>query len=125
MLQHFIKSLSNYFQESYEELRKVTWPTRNRAVRLTFIVLGFCLVAALAMGMMDLGFNRGYLYLVNYAAKVSPITTPVETPAETTPLTVTPSAPADTESDIKLTPSPSEAQPSATPPSEPAAPATP
>ena len=31
--------LLNYFQESYEELKKVTWPTRNKAIRLTGIVL--------------------------------------------------------------------------------------
>jgi len=55
----------NYVQASYEELRKVSWPTRNQAVRLTFLVLGVCLVVALVLGILDNVFGLGYRALVD------------------------------------------------------------
>lgn len=64
--------LLNYFQESYQELQKVTWPTRNRAIRLTFLVLGFCLAAAVVIGVMDYTFSAGHEVLLNMAP-VAPI----------------------------------------------------
>ena len=45
------KGLVGYLKASVEELGKVTWPTKNQAVRLTIIVLIFCLiVTAILMG---------------------------------------------------------------------------
>lgn len=58
-------ALVNYFRESFEELGKVTWPTKNQAVRLTGIVLVFCLVAAIVIGVFDYGFNELYTYLLS------------------------------------------------------------
>ncbi len=96
-------SVLNYFQESYEELKKVTWPTRNQAMRLTFIVLGFCFSAALLMGVLDFGFNYGYRSLVLYAEKIVPrkveappvkvdnVQTSVEKPTDTQEAAKTPS----------------------------------
>ncbi len=80
-------ALLNYFQESYQEVRKVTWPTKNQAVRLTFLVLGFCLVAAIIVGAFDFAFFTGYKELNQYANTVVP---PVETPVD---VTTTPSQP--------------------------------
>ncbi|MBN1494777.1 preprotein translocase subunit SecE [Candidatus Peregrinibacteria bacterium] len=53
-----------YFTDSYQELRRVTWPTKNQAVRLTAIVLGFCLFMAAVIGLLDFLFNSGYKYLI-------------------------------------------------------------
>ncbi len=64
-----------YFQDSYEELKKVTWPTRNQAIKLTFIVIGFCVVLAFFLGALDFAFNYGYRALVDYSTKVAPPTT--------------------------------------------------
>lgn len=61
-----------YFQDSYLEMKKVTWPTRNQAVRLTLLVLGFCFVAAVLIGAMDALFSYGRQNLINYAATVNP-----------------------------------------------------
>ncbi len=83
IMKRFIEAVKNYFQDSYQELKKVTWPTRNQSIRLTLIVLGFCMVAAVIMGALDLAFNRGYLSIVNYAAKVVP---PKAVETQTTPL---------------------------------------
>jgi len=71
--------LVDYLQESHQELKKVTWPTRNQAVRLTLLVLGFCLAAAIVIGAMDAIFSFGHQKLIDYAASVNPaeITEPV------------------------------------------------
>jgi preprotein translocase SecE subunit len=42
-----------YVQSALEELHHVRWPTRQQAVRLSAIVLGFVLVSALAFGVVD------------------------------------------------------------------------
>jgi len=46
-------SLVQYVKDSVKELSKVTWLTKNQAVKLTMIVFGFCLVAAFALGAVD------------------------------------------------------------------------
>jgi preprotein translocase subunit SecE len=80
-----------YFQESYLEMKKVTWPTRNQAVRLTLLVLGFCVAAAVVIGAMDALFSFGHQELLKYASSVNPtelVTTDAATADTTTvPLT--------------------------------------
>jgi preprotein translocase subunit SecE len=44
--------------EAQVELRKVTWPTREEALRLTLIVLGFTLAAMIFLGALDILFQR-------------------------------------------------------------------
>jgi preprotein translocase subunit SecE len=40
------------------ELRKVTWPTRQEAVRLTIMVLIICAVIGVILALLDYGFGR-------------------------------------------------------------------
>ncbi len=47
-----------YFQETAEELRKVSWPTWEETVRLTVIVLGTTVVSAVFLGLLDLLFRE-------------------------------------------------------------------
>jgi preprotein translocase subunit SecE len=42
-----------YFKQTRAELRKVTWPTRREAVRLTLIVLGVTVAMAAFLGVID------------------------------------------------------------------------
>lgn len=79
-----------YFQESFEELRKVTWPTRNQAIRLTFIVIGFCVIFAIFIGVLDFGFNFGYRQLVQFSERVNPPA--AVTSGEAAPVTINPSS---------------------------------
>jgi len=51
---------TNYVRESFQELTKVTWPTKNQAVRLTAIVLGFCLAFAIFLAGVDYAASTGY-----------------------------------------------------------------
>ncbi len=57
----------DYVKESVLELKRVTWPTRQQAFKLTVIVLGFCLTAALFVGAVDWIFNAGYAQLLTLA----------------------------------------------------------
>jgi len=54
-----------YIQDSVLELRKVTWPTKQQAFKLTLIVLGFCVVASLFIGAIDFALKMGYGELLN------------------------------------------------------------
>jgi len=76
-----------YIQESYLEMKKVTWPTRNQAIRLTLLVLGFCVAAAIVIGAMDAAFSYGHQALINYAATVNPQEITDTSAATTAPLT--------------------------------------
>ena len=62
-----INKITQFFVDSFQELRKVTWPTKNQAMKLTAIVLGFCLFMAIVIGVMDGVFNWGYKYLISIA----------------------------------------------------------
>lgn len=42
-----------YFKETRAELRKVNWPTRQEALNLTLIVVGFTIFMAALLGMID------------------------------------------------------------------------
>jgi len=42
-----------FFQESYAELRKVTWPSREEAMASTKVVLVSTLIIAAMLGLVD------------------------------------------------------------------------
>ena len=45
--------LVRFFNETIGELRKVTWPTRDEALRLTAIVLAVMIVTSIFLGAID------------------------------------------------------------------------
>ncbi len=53
-----MQTLMTYVTEALEELRHVRWPTRQQAVRLSAIVLGFCAVATAAFGVVDFALSQ-------------------------------------------------------------------
>ncbi|TAK89677.1 preprotein translocase subunit SecE [Patescibacteria group bacterium] len=50
--------LVTYVQQSWTELRKVVWPSRPSAVRLTIIVVVFALTLAVFIGVVDYIFGQ-------------------------------------------------------------------
>lgn len=60
-------SLATYLKESVAELKKVAWPTRREALRSTGIVLGFSVVIAAFLGLLDYLFTLGLNYLIDLA----------------------------------------------------------
>ncbi len=51
-------AIIRYFQDTAEELRKVSWPTREQTIRLTLIVLGSTVAAAIFLGLLDFIFHE-------------------------------------------------------------------
>ena len=47
-----------FFSDIIGELRKVVWPTRQEAIRLTLIVIGLCVVMGVLLGAVDYGFSE-------------------------------------------------------------------
>jgi len=42
-----------------EELKKVTWPTRKKTIRLTLIVIGISLIIGAYIGIIDVLLTKG------------------------------------------------------------------
>ena len=49
---------TKFLKEVQTELKKVTWPTREQAIRLTGIVVGVSLVVGLYIGVLDYGLTK-------------------------------------------------------------------
>jgi preprotein translocase subunit SecE len=49
-----MKRIISFFQESYAELKKVTWPSRDEALASTRVVLVSTILIALMLGAVDL-----------------------------------------------------------------------
>lgn len=63
---NLLTSTTRYFRGALTELHQVRWPTRNQAVRLSAIVLGFTLVAAAVYGVVDFLLGQGMKVLLNF-----------------------------------------------------------
>ena len=58
--------LTKYVRESFHELQKVTWPTKNQAIKITAIVLVFTFIFAGLLGLADFVFGLGYHSLLKF-----------------------------------------------------------
>ena len=47
-------SLLDFFQTTVLELRKVDWPSREKTIRLTLIVIGVSLIIGIFIGGLDI-----------------------------------------------------------------------
>ena len=57
-------ALVKYLRETRGEIRKVTWPTREEAWRLTAIVLAVTLASAVFLWFWDTVFSNGLHWLI-------------------------------------------------------------
>ena len=48
-----INGLRQYFQESWAELRKVSWPDRQTVINLTLIVIGVSIAVGAYIAILD------------------------------------------------------------------------
>jgi preprotein translocase subunit SecE len=51
--------LASYIVESREELKKVTWPTRQEVIRDTMLVIGVSVALGMFFGAADFGLAKG------------------------------------------------------------------
>jgi len=56
-------AVAKFARETQSELRKVTWPTREEAIRLTVVVVGLSIVASLVLFSADSLFAWALLKL--------------------------------------------------------------
>jgi len=56
--QRFWFKIQRYFQETISELRKVSWPTRKEAIRLTEIVIIVIFVMSIFLGGLDYLYSK-------------------------------------------------------------------
>ena len=52
------KERFKFISDIVAELRKVTWPTRAEALRLTGLVIAFTVAVAIILGVIDYGFAK-------------------------------------------------------------------
>jgi len=57
--------ITTYFRETWAELKKVRWPTRQEAQNLTLIVLAVTVGMALLLGAMDAFFAWEFTGLID------------------------------------------------------------
>jgi len=54
----------DYFREAVSELHRVSWPTRQQAVRISIIVLAVTFAFAFVFGFFDVFLAWGYEQLI-------------------------------------------------------------
>jgi len=54
-----------FYRETVGELKKVIWPTRAEAIRLTQIVLVVITVMALVLGLFDYLFSELFKFIIS------------------------------------------------------------
>lgn len=60
----------NYIKDSIEEVKKVTWPTSNQAIKISIITVIFTLISTLVITGLDFSFRKGYDQLLELSPKV-------------------------------------------------------
>lgn len=59
-----------YFADSFQELGRVTWPTKKRAISICILVVSFVVIAAAFIAGVDFLFHEGSNYLLTLAEKL-------------------------------------------------------
>ncbi len=59
-------AIARYFRETWAELKKVRWPTRQEAQNLTLIVLAVTVGMAAILGLLDFFFAWEFRGLIDY-----------------------------------------------------------
>jgi len=58
-------AIVRYYRETVGELKKVVWPTREEAIRLTWIVLVVITIMAIILGTADYLFSQLFRFLIS------------------------------------------------------------
>lgn len=52
-----MNKITSFVKEAYEELRKVSWPSKKQTINYTFVVIGVSVVVAVFLGVLDMIFS--------------------------------------------------------------------
>lgn len=58
-------NLFKFISESIEELKKVSWPTKDQTIRLTIVVIIVSLIVSLYLGLLDVVLGEGLKLLLS------------------------------------------------------------
>ncbi|MEJ2664016.1 MAG: preprotein translocase subunit SecE [Spirochaetia bacterium] len=58
-----MQKIIKFFKDSYAELRKVTWPSRDEVMASTRVVIIAILAVAFALGLVDILLLNGITFL--------------------------------------------------------------
>ena len=61
---NIIESAKNYFVGSYNEMLKVTWPTKNQTFNYSLLVIAMSIGMAVFFAALDYIFNLGISQLI-------------------------------------------------------------
>jgi preprotein translocase subunit SecE len=59
----YMQKIIKFFKDSYAELRKVTWPSRDEVMASTRVVIIAILAVAFALGLVDILLLNGITFL--------------------------------------------------------------
>ena len=59
-----MKKIIKHFKESYLELKKVVWPSREAVISSTKVVLVSTILVAVFLGLVDFLLLRGILFIL-------------------------------------------------------------
>ncbi len=58
-----MKRIVQFFKDSYAELKRVVWPSREQVISSTQVVLVSLVLFGIALGALDLIFTQAILFL--------------------------------------------------------------
>jgi preprotein translocase subunit SecE len=60
-----VRRLSEFFQEAWQELRKVHWPSRKETYAATLVVIIVVILVSLYLAVIDLGLTKAIQTIVD------------------------------------------------------------
>jgi preprotein translocase subunit SecE len=64
IFQRFGHNIQKFFQETINELKKVSWPTRQEAIHLTEIVIVVIFIMAAVLGGLDWVYSKIFGFIL-------------------------------------------------------------
>lgn len=59
-----MKKILSYFKESFNELKKVVWPTRKQTIEITVVVIIVTMIIGLYLGGADYLLSKAFNFLL-------------------------------------------------------------
>ncbi len=64
-----MKKIIQFIKEALQELKKVTWPTRQAVLKMTLGVIVISALFAIVIGIIDIGLTKGIEGLLTWIAE--------------------------------------------------------
>lgn len=61
----FFARMKKYFKECKSELKKVTWPTKEKLMHNSFVIVVFIAIVTVILSVLDFGFAKLFELMTN------------------------------------------------------------